>query len=100
MIDYSFEFTTYDLNLIKHFRLERLRSFFAESLLSCHISLNCRRVLVVYSSDFSVIDKLLNELEDLGYYAELVLGAKAIALYFAQEEIYRAEVYSIQRPTL
>jgi hypothetical protein len=43
------------------------------------------------------MDKLLNDLEDLGHYAELVLGAKAIALYFVQEEIYHAEIRDIQQ---
>jgi hypothetical protein len=38
------------------------------------------------------VHSLLNDLEDLCGYAEMVLGAKAIALYFVEEEIYCAKI--------
>jgi hypothetical protein len=57
-------------------------------------------MFMVHSSDLSVMDTLLSELEDLGHYAELVLGAKAIALYFVPEELYRAEIYNSQKSSL
>ena len=42
-----------------------------------------------------MVDSLLKDVEELCDYAWLILGVEAIALYFAQEEIYRVERYRV-----
>jgi hypothetical protein len=95
MIDSSFELTIYDLRLLEQLRLKRLRSSFAQSLSCCLIYLNHQKTLMVYCLELKDLQNLLNDLEDLCGYAELVLGAKVIALYFIEEEIYCAQIDSI-----
>jgi hypothetical protein len=90
------ELTIDDLTLLEQFRLERLSSFFAQSLSCCLIYFNFHKTLIVHCPEPAVIDNLLNDLDDLCDYAGLILGAEAIALYFVQEEIYRAEICGIR----
>jgi hypothetical protein len=45
-----------------------------------------------------VVDYLMKDLEDLCNCAGLILGAKAIALYLVEEEIYFAKIDSILKP--
>jgi hypothetical protein len=96
VLNRSFKFTEYDLAILEKFRIERLRSFFAQSLLHCRLSLNDLRILTIYCTERTIADNLLNEVEDLGDYAKLVLGAKAITIYFVEAEIYRNEIGSIR----
>nr|RNJ66168.1 MAG: hypothetical protein EDM05_27145 [Leptolyngbya sp. IPPAS B-1204] len=83
------EMTFDDLMRLEQFRNERLRSFFAESLLHCVFRRDGHKVLLIYCPEAWIVDKLLTDLEELCDYAWLILGSEAIALYFAQEEICR-----------
>jgi hypothetical protein len=98
LIEHSFEFTIHDLNLLEQLRLKRLRSFFAQSLLYCLIYLNHQKTVIIHCPDLMVMDYLMNDLEDLCNCAGLILGAKAIALYFVEEEIYFAKINGILKP--
>jgi hypothetical protein len=81
-----------DLKLLEQFRIERLHSFFAQSLSHCIIHRDHYKTLMVHCSEASIVDAVLSDLEELCDYACLILGVESIAQYFAQEEIYRTEI--------
>lgn len=85
------EMTFDDLMRLEQLRTERLRSFFAQSLLHCIFRRDHHRGLIIHCSEAWMVDRLLMDLEELSNYAWLILGVEAIALYFAQEEICRVE---------
>ncbi|UBF29790.1 hypothetical protein K9N68_36810 (plasmid) [Kovacikia minuta CCNUW1] len=82
---------------LSQLRHERLRSFFAQSLLHCVFYREHQKVLIIHCPEAWMVDSLLTDLEELCDYAWLILGVEAIALYFAQEEICRVEQYRGQR---
>lgn len=84
------EITIDDLQLLEHFRIERLRRLFAESLLPCLLYVDCD-TLIVHCPEAANVDPVLVDLAELSEYAWLILGIKSIALYFMKEEIYRVE---------
>ena len=81
--------TTDDLMLLKHSRIERLYSFFAPSLVQCHIYINLQNTLTIHCQESWTIDILLDDLDDLCDLSWLILGTEEIALYFQKEEISR-----------
>jgi hypothetical protein len=83
------EMTFDDLVRLEQLRVERLRSFFAQSLLHCVFRRDCHRGLIIHCPEAWIVDKLLMDFEELCDYAWLILGVEAIALYFAQTEICR-----------
>lgn len=83
--------TLNDRMRLEQFRNERLRSFFAQSLLHCVFYRDCHKTLLIHCPEAWMVDSLLTDLEELCDYAWLILGVEAIALYFAQEEICRVE---------
>jgi hypothetical protein len=83
-----------DLEKLKQLRYERLLGFFTVSLPCCQIQIDTDHTLAIHCLDSKVVDKLLDDFEDLRSYAWLILGVKAIALYFCQEEILRTDVAS------
>jgi hypothetical protein len=87
------EMNVADLNKLQQFRLERLFCFFTSSLPSCLIQIDAGNLLSVYCPHSWIVDELLDDFEELCYYAWLILGVKAIALYFCQEEILRTDTY-------
>lgn len=89
------EMTLDDRLRLSKLRNERLRSFFAQSLLHCALRCDSHKTLIIHCSDAWMIDSLLTDLEELCDYALLILGVEAIALYFAQEKICRIEHYSV-----
>jgi hypothetical protein len=76
-----------DLTRLQQFRLERFRRFFMSSLLSCIACIEADNRLVIHCAHPSVVDELLDDLEDLCSCAWLVLGVRSINLFFCQEEI-------------
>jgi hypothetical protein len=82
-----------DLNKLMHLRVERLLHLFASTLPNCLIQIDAGELLAVYCPDSTLVDDLLDELEDLCHHAWLILGVNAVALYFGEEEILRANTY-------
>jgi hypothetical protein len=91
------EMTFDDRMRLEQFRNERLRSFFAQSLLHCVFRRKHHNMLIIHCPDAWMVDSILTDLEELCDYAWLILGVEAIALYFAQEEICRVEHYRVYR---
>ena len=85
----SLELTTNDLLILEKQRLERLRSFFADSLRLCFIHINQNNVLTIHCSQPWIVDHLLDEIQQLRWYAWVIAGAQQISICFAQEEVYR-----------
>lgn len=85
------EMTLDDRMQLEQLRNERLRSFFAQSLLHCVFHRDRHKTLIIHCPEAWMVDSLLPDLEELCDYAWLILGVEAIALYFAQKEIYRVE---------
>jgi hypothetical protein len=94
--NHSFELTTDDVTRLEQFRLERLCRFFAQNLSHCFIYLSGRETLVVQCSEPSILDNLLEDLEDLCYFAKIILGAKAIAVCFVPEKTHGADICHIR----
>jgi hypothetical protein len=82
-----------DLNTLLHYRLERFLQFFGSSLPSCLIQVDGSQLLAIHCPSTEIVDDLLDELEDLCDRAWLILGVNALALYFGEEEILRADTY-------
>ena len=93
------EMTFDDLMLLEQFRNERLRSFFAQSLLSCSFQRDRYKTLIIHCPEAWIVDNLLTELEELCDYAGLILGVEAIALFFIQEEVYRVKYCRVRSAT-
>ena len=87
------DITLDDLVLLEQMRIERLRSFFSQSLRQCDICIDRSNRLTIYCPESWLIDLLMDDMEELSNYAWLILGAECIVLSFAQEEIYRADHY-------
>ena len=89
MIAMSFtEMNLADLILLERLRVDRLRNFFAESLLKCIIYVDHHNLLTIHCPDPWIVDTLLTDIEDLCDYAWLILGVEAISLFLAKEEIF------------
>ena len=86
-----------DLVLLERFRIERLRSFFSQSLMECPISIHQHNLLTIHCPEPWLIDMLIDDVEELCDYAWLILGVESIVLSFAQEEVYRVDYHRIPR---
>jgi hypothetical protein len=93
------ELTVDDLMLLEQFRIERLRSFFAENLLQCLIYVDLQHRLVINCPEPLIVDILLTDLQDLCDYVWLIIGVKTIAIFFIQEEICCVKHSSANRST-
>lgn len=83
------ELTTHDLLLLEQYRLQRFRSFFFSALLSCSLCLDANKTLIIHCLEPEVVDQLLSQIDQLRWYARIVLGVHCLAIQFVQEEIYR-----------
>jgi len=86
-----------DLMILEQLRIERLRSFFSQSLMQCPIYLDQHNRLTVHCPEPSLIDVLIDDLEELCDYAWLILGVESIVLSFAQEEVYRVDYHRVPK---
>ncbi|XGW00487.1 MAG: hypothetical protein ACAF41_16320 [Leptolyngbya sp. BL-A-14] len=86
----SLELTVEDSLILEKHRLERLRSFFAETLTQCFLHVDQTNTLKIHCSEPWIVDQLLSEIEQLRWYVWVVVGAKRLSVCFAQEEVYRA----------
>lgn len=86
----SLELTVEDSLMLEQHRLERLRSFFADTLAQCFLHLDQNNILTIHCSEPWIVDQLLSEMDQLRWYVWVVVGAKRLSVCFAQEEIYRA----------
>jgi hypothetical protein len=82
-----------DLDKLKELRMERLLCFFTSSLPFCQIQIDEDNVLAIYCPHGGIMEELMNELDDLRYYACLILGVKSISLRIAQQEVLFTDTY-------
>jgi hypothetical protein len=83
------ELTVNDLLLLEQHRLERLRSFFGDTLRLCFLHLDKHNTLTIHCSAPWIVDQLMSEIDQLRWYTWVVVGAERISLHFAEEEIYK-----------
>ena len=83
------ELTATDLVMLEQYRLQRFRSFFFSTLIACPLCLDEHRTLVIHCLEPELVDQLLNQIDQLRWYARIVLGVDCLAIKFIQEEIYR-----------
>jgi len=86
----SVELTLNDLSVLELHRLDRLRSFFPDSLPFCLLHLEWDQTLRIHCPEPWLVDELLHELDKLNWYAWLVTGVEAVSICYALEEIHRA----------
>jgi hypothetical protein len=86
----SFDLTANDLLILEKHRLERLRSFFADTLSFCFLHLGDRNTLVIHCMEAWTVDQLLTEMDQLRCYAWLVVGVAHVSVYFSQEKVFTA----------
>ena len=85
----SLELTTNDLVTLEQFRLQRFRSFFFSTLIGCPLCLDEQQTLIIHFLEPQFVDQLLSQIDQLRWYARIVLGVSCLAINFVQEEIYR-----------
>ncbi len=90
------EITMDDLDKLNQLRLERLLCFFTSSLPFCQIQIDGNNTLAIYCPHGGIMEELMNELEDLRYYACLILGVKLITLHLAQKEVMYIDIFPDQ----
>jgi hypothetical protein len=83
----SLEFTTDDLLILERYRMERLRSRFADTLSLCFVHLDHSDQLTIHCPEPWLVDQLLNEMDRLRWYVRTIIGARHLSLCFAQEEV-------------
>lgn len=88
----SLEFTPTDRLILEKLCLERLCTFFPETLPLCAIQIDRHNTLTLYCPEPWVVDQLLNEMEALQWYAWITVGAYHIVVYYADEEICATEI--------
>ncbi len=88
------EMTPYDLNQLKQFRTARFLQLFASSLQCSTVQIHADNVLIVHCSHSAIVDKLMDELEDLRSHAWIILGVRKTVFYFCQEEVLNTDTYS------
>lgn len=82
-----------DLNKLKQLRMERLVGLFSSSLPFCLIQIDADNVLSIRCHHAGIMDMLISELEDLCYYACLIVGVKFISLHSLHKEILRVDAF-------
>ncbi|XGV94925.1 MAG: hypothetical protein ACAF41_19550 [Leptolyngbya sp. BL-A-14] len=83
------ELTAHDLLLLEQYRLQRFRSFFFSTLMTCPLCLDVNNTLIIHCLEPELVDQLLSQIDQLRWYARIVLGADCLSIKFVQEEIYR-----------
>jgi hypothetical protein len=83
------ELTASDTFRLERLRLQRFRSFFPEPLISCFLHLQQNNTLAIHCAEPWMVDQLLTDMSELRWYAWMIVGAKRLSIYFAQEEVYK-----------
>jgi hypothetical protein len=89
------EMNVEDLNKLNQLRMERLIGLFSSSLPFCLIQIDEENVLSIHCHHAGIMDRLIGELEDLCYYACLIVGVKFISLHSLQKEILRVDAFIV-----
>jgi hypothetical protein len=87
----SLELSANDLLILEQARLERLRSFFADTLTFCFIHLDKNNTLEIHCSEPWIVDELLDGIDPLLWYTWVIVGAYSLSIYFAEEEVFQVE---------
>lgn len=95
----SLELTDDDRLILEGQRLERFRSFFYETISFCFLQLDSKNELVIHCSEPWLVDQLLCEIDQLCWYAWVIVGVSSLSIYFAQEEICRAKTQKRSKRT-
>ena len=82
-----------DFNKLRQLRMERLIGLFSASLPFCLLQIDDENILSIHCYHAGITDRLIAELEDLCYYACLIVGAKLISLHSLQKEILRVNAF-------
>jgi len=85
----SLELTVEDSLVLEKYRLDRLRSCFAETLATCFLHLSQSNTLTIHCSEAWMVDQLLSEIDRLRGAVWVITGAQQLSICFAQEEVYR-----------
>jgi len=91
------EINLYDLVLLRQMQIERLRTFFAESLLLASIYVDQQNILIIDCADSWDAQSLLSEIEELCEYAWMILGIEILSVCLYQEEIYFINFHNLFR---
>jgi hypothetical protein len=84
------EINTDDLNKLNQLRVERFFDLFSRSLSNCLLQLD-NEALSIHCYQAGIMGKLLDELNEVSYYARLVLGAQSISFNLLNEEVLHVE---------
>ncbi len=82
------EFNPKDHARLTQRRIKRLAKLFLNPLGLCHLEVKLDR-LIVHCTEAWMIDSLMDDLDYISEAARIILGAQAISLYFAKEEVYQ-----------
>ena len=93
----SLELTVEDSLMLEKNRLERLRSFFTDTLAKCFLHVDQKNLLTIHCSETWMVDQLLSEIDQLRWYVWVVVGAQRLSICFAQEEIYRTPTRKLSK---
>lgn len=84
----SLELTENDRLISEAYRLERLRSYFGDTLRLCDLQVNKQNRLLIDCSQPWIVDQLMGEMNELRWYAWVTVGVHSVALYFAGVKVY------------
>jgi hypothetical protein len=83
-----------DVNKLSQLRMERLVGFFAISLSCCSMYINANNTLIINCLDLNVMKDLSDGLDELFYYAYLILGVRSLAIHLSEKEVLQAKTNS------
>lgn len=75
-----------DVKRLSQLRVDRLTKFFAVSLSYCSMYINANNQLIIACFDPDVMAELLDDLDELRYYACLILGVRSLSIHLSAEE--------------
>jgi hypothetical protein len=81
-------FTADDRSILEQHQLERLQSYFVDTLPLCLLHLSSRH-LAIHCAEPWMVDQLLYQMDKLRWQVRVILGIKHLSIYYAQEEIYK-----------
>jgi hypothetical protein len=80
-----------DVNRLSQLRIERLAKFFAASLSYCSMYVNANNKLIIACFNPDVMGELLDDSDELCYYACLILGVRSLSIHLSAEEFPKLE---------